>query len=323
MCVVEEERQTTKTKFGGKKWLLAGIVAVAALGAAAYFSVARPNGSVPGGKTTLDIYYVPGSHNPSQSLDLTIPATALKPAPLIVFIHGGGWLKGTKRPGVAPLVVPHGYACASINYRLTDEAIFPAQIYDCKAAIRFLRAHAGEYNIDPDHIGVWGISAGGHLAALLGTTNGDKALEGDEGNLATSSDVQAVADWCGPTDLVSAVKQAKPDNLAKLSSPDGVLARLLGGLPDQHPDLAKQASPVDHVSKKMAGGPPFFILHGDADNVVPFEQSEELYEKLRGVGAPVEMQAVNDAGHDLSSKEGFELTRTFFDQHLKASAGSS
>lgn len=254
-----------KNKFS-KKWPLLGLaLGAAGIGAAWIFSAASNPPEPTVGKVTRDIFYVPGSKNPSQSLDLCIPENALSPTPLIVYIHGGGWLNGDKRPSIAPLVVPQGYACASLNYRLTSEAIFPAQIHDCKAAIRWLRAYAGENNIDPNRIGVWGVSAGAHLASLLGTSGDVKELEGTEGNLETKSNVQAVVDWCGPSDLISVLSQAKPDNEAKLSSPDGVLARLLGGLPTAKPEIAAQASPTTYISKEDA---PFFIMHGDVDKLV-------------------------------------------------------
>jgi len=150
-----------------------------------------------------DIVY--GSEDPgSQSLDLYVPKNADKPLPLVVWIHGGGFVGGNKRPTPAVRLLEEGFAVASIEYRFLNTAPFPAQVHDCKAAIRWLRAHAKEYNLDPDRIGVWGGSAGARLAALLGTTNGNKELEGTVGDYeGVSSDVQAVCDWSGSSDMLS------------------------------------------------------------------------------------------------------------------------
>ena len=148
-------------------------------------------------------------------LDLFIPEKAEGPMPLVVWIHGGGWRSGSKENCRALGLTEYGFAVASINYRLTDVAMFPAQIHDCKAAIRFLRANAKQHRIDPNRIGVWGSSAGAHLAALMGVTNGNKEVEGNIGKYTqTSSDVQAVCDWCGPTDFMT-----MPVNRQKLYAP--------------------------------------------------------------------------------------------------------
>jgi len=138
---------------------------------------------------------------------------------------------------------------ASINYRLTKEAIFPSQIEDCKAAIRYLRAHAAEYNIDPNHVGVWGVSAGGHLAALLGTSCGAKQLEGNLGSADMSSCVQAVCDWCGPSDFVTVASQAGSRTKIDYDDAAGPVAKLLGGLQTEKHDLAVAASPVTYIDK--------------------------------------------------------------------------
>jgi len=136
-----------------------------------------------------NLEYVPGGHERNK-LDLYLPAMAEKPLPVVVWIHGGAWRAGSKEGCPAVGLVSRGYAVASINYRLSQHAVFPAQIEDCKAAIRFLRAAAKQYKLDPDHVGVWGASAGGHLVALLGTSGGVKDLEGRRGSLGQSSRVQ-------------------------------------------------------------------------------------------------------------------------------------
>ncbi len=153
-----------------------------------------------GVKAMRNLEYVPGGHE-RQKLDLYLPEKADGPLPVIVWVHGGGWQKGSKDNSPGIFLAAKGFAVASVGYRLSQHALFPAQIEDCKAAIRWLRANAKKYNFDPDHVGAWGGSAGGHLVALLGTTGGMKELEGKDGNLDQSSKVQCVLDWYGPTDF--------------------------------------------------------------------------------------------------------------------------
>ena len=163
-----------------------------------------PPPKLPAGvKALRDIPYVESGHARNR-LDLYLPEKVDHPLPIVVWIHGGGWQAGNKgqRCPAIPLAAA-GYAVASINYRLSQHALFPAQLEDCKAAIRWLRANAAQYHFDPKHVGVWGLSAGGHLAGLLGTTGGMKEFEGKGGNLDQSSRVQAVADWCGPMDFTA------------------------------------------------------------------------------------------------------------------------
>ena len=174
---------------------------------------------------------------------------------------------------------------ASINYRFSQHALFPAQIEDCKAAIRWLRANAKKYNLDAGHIGVWGASAGGHLVALLGTTGGVKELEGKGGNLDQSSRVQCVVDWFGPTDFTKMGGwQDKPD------SP---MARLVGGPVKDKPELAVKANPITYVGKDSA---PFLIMHGEEDKLVPMNQSELMDEALRKAGVESTLVRIPKAG---------------------------
>ncbi len=250
--------------------------------------------------------------NQSQMLDLYIPT---KPAagsqPLIVFIHGGAWLQGDKSEAkdLAMLLAHAGFATASINYRLSQEAAYPAQIVDCKNAIRYLRAHAAEYGLDPNKIGVWGVSAGGHLAALLGTMSSSDTPS----FVPDSSAVQAVCDWCGPTDLVSVARQAGSRTKIDYETPSGPVAKLLGGLASDKKDLAVQASPITYVSK---GDPPIMIVHGDIDDLVPFSQSEEFIEKLKAAGVPAKLITVKGAGHNLDSEQEIKRLTDFFRQIL-------
>ena len=198
---------------------------------------------------------------------------------------------------------------ASINYRLSQHAVFPAQIEDCKAAIRWLRANAAKYHLDPDHIGVWGASAGGHLVALLGTTGGVKELEGTGGNLDQSSRVQCVVDWFGPTDMATMGRQA--------DKPGTPVAQLIGGPVQENQEKARKASPLTYVSKDSA---PFLIMHGDKDNMVPLQQSEVLAEALKKAGVEVKLQVVKGNGHGgpgFNSPENRKLIEDFFAKHLK------
>ncbi len=261
-----------------------------------------------------DLQYVPSGG--SQVLDLYLPAkeSSARPPALIVYIHGGGWAGGDKGDLTKDMTEHPGFAFASINYRLSREAIFPAQLYDCKAAIRWLRAHAKKYHYDPDRIGVWGVSAGGALVSLLGTTGGDTQLEGNEGDTAISSKVQAVCDWNGPTDLVALDKEAGPENLLKVHDKDGVVAKYLGGLPAERRALADMANPCLHAK---AGDPPFLIMHGDADPVVPIQQSYDLYKALQAAHVQSQLITIPGANHNIYSPETLARVQEFFDQVLQ------
>ena len=230
-----------------------------------------------GGKPlTLDLYLPPG------------PA----PRPLVVWVHGGAWYEGSKEHCLAAPLADQGYAVASINYRLSQEAIFPAQIHDCKGAVRWLRAHAGEYGLDAGRVGAWGDSAGGHLVALLGTSGDSAELEGSVGgHLDQSSRVQAVCDWFGPTDMLQ--MSGRPSEIDH-DAPDSAEARLFGGPLHENPELVRLANPITYVT---ADTPPFLIVHGDRDPIVPLHQSELLAEALRAAGAPVTFLTVAGAGH--------------------------
>jgi len=263
-----------------------------------------------GVKSFRDIEYASPDGKPVK-LDLYVPEHADKPMPLVIWIHGGGWRAGTKDQCPALALTRDGFAVASVEYRLTDRACFPAQIHDCKAAVRYLRAHAKEHNIDADRIGCWGASAGGHLVALLGTSAGDKACEGAElGNADQSSEVQCVCDWFGPTDFVG--YKAESADVAPM------LVGLFGGKMSEKPDLVKLASPALHVKKDGAKYPPFLIVQGDKDPLVPWQQSQELADKLKEAGAAAELVIVKDAGHGFGEKNGEELQRVkgFFEKQL-------
>lgn len=257
-------------------------------------------------KLEADLFYVPESKLTSQSMDLFLPGTHEK-APVVVWIHGGAWQGGDKRPAPTADLIKKGIAVAAINYRLSQEAVYPAQIHDCKAAVRFLRANAAKYNLDASKIGVWGMSSGGHLAALMGTTNGLKDFEGEEGNLDQSSDVQAVCDWCGITDMM----QVSPSTW---QAKDSVYQRLFGGTLEKKKDEARQASPVVHVSEKT---PPFLIMHGDKDKTVPLEQSTKFLDVLKTNQVPAQFILVEGKDHFFFEPKELAEVAEFFSAQFK------
>jgi len=249
-------------------------------------------------------------------LDIYLPEKLDKPVPVVVWVHGGGWQKGDKSPSPQFLqLLPRGFAVVSINYRLSGQAPFPAQIYDCKAAIRWVRANAKEYHLDPDRIGVWGVSAGGHLVALLGTSGDVKELEGTVGDhLNVSSRVQAVSDYCGPTDLAVIYDQAGDDNVFK-GKGNTYFENLFGGGPlTKHTELIRQANPITYIS---ADDPPFQIIHGDKDTLVPFGQSQILADALKAKGVPCDFTLIPDCGHGFGQAQ-YLSSFAFFEKHLKA-----
>ena len=185
----------------------------------------------------------------SLKLDIYLEdSSETKKLPLIVWIHGGAWRAGSKNFTPAIPMAKQGYVVASIQYRLSQEAIFPAQIEDCKAAIRWLRAHADEYRIDPERIGVWGSSAGGHLVALLGTSGDVKELEGKHGNLDQSSRVQAVCDFFGPTNFLKMDEDAIPGGPIVHDAPNSPESQLVGGPIRENKDAVARANPITWVS---------------------------------------------------------------------------
>jgi acetyl esterase/lipase len=260
------------------------------------------------------IYASPG--NVPQRLDLYLPAGLPSPPPLVIYIHGGGWEAGSKsNPMMLPLT-RLGFALASIDYRLSQVAIWPAQVTDCKAAVRWLRAHASAYGYDGSRIGVVGASAGGHLAALLGTTANNPKLEGDEGNPGVSSAVQAVVDYFGPADFTSLFKQVTPAQRANLDNP---VTHLFGTpLWDDGPvsnelAAAREASPVTYVS---ASSCPFFIVHGDRDPVVPLAQSIELNDALKKAGVDSTLVIVRGGGHGFNDPASALAAAAFLKKQL-------
>jgi acetyl esterase/lipase len=302
----------SKTKLGGIVVAVCVLVSATITRASTPIPSTRPTGVVvrpwiPNGfHPVRDVPYVLHGRR-SQLLDVYVPDVPTLPRPAMVWIHGGGWYSGDKSapPGLGML--PRGYVVASINYRLSSEALFPAQIFDCKAAIRFLRAHAKEFDIDPARIGVWGDSAGGQLAALLGTTNGRPEYEGTEGNASVSSNVQAVCDWFGPSDFLQT---------ADVRAVSARAARLLfGGQVSAHTAAAIFASPAEQVGH--APLVPFLIMHGEVDPLVPVHQSQLLFQNLKQAGASVRFVIVPKGGHGngwFRNRDDLFMVYDFFDR---------
>jgi acetyl esterase/lipase len=264
----------------------------------------------------LDLPYA-GTDHARQRLDLYLPKERKtdKPLPLIAYIHGGAWLGGDKRGAggqVVRFAASGEYVAASIGYRLSGDAVWPAQIHDCKAAIRWLRANASEYGIDPERIGVMGSSAGGHLVAMLGTSGGVTELEGDLGDADDqSSRVTCVVDEYGPADMLTIGDFPSQLDHKSANSPE---SRLIGGAILENREAARSASPVAYISKD---DPPFLIIHGSNDQVVPYHQSVELDEQLTTAGVPTLFITVDGGGHGgFRSDELSQRVKAFFDLHL-------
>jgi acetyl esterase/lipase len=226
-------------------------------------------------KLLLDLYMPPGKKDPY----------------LVVWVHGGAWRQGSKENPPMGLLSA-GYALASVDYRLSTEAPFPALIHDIKASIRYLRGNAKKYGYRTDKIIIWGSSAGGHLAALVGTTNNDPELEGNLGAYTKeSSSVQVILDFYGPTNFLTILNQSTPHGI-DVRVP--ALTLLLGKPLEQVNELAKKASPVYQVDPK---DPPLLLVHGDQDNQVPVNQSLELMAAYKKNNLPVQIEFVSGAGH--------------------------
>lgn len=245
-----------------------------------------------------------------------------EPMPAVLLIHGGGWAGGSHLGYYAPWLVEKGYFTAAIEYRLSGEAKWPAQIEDCKLAVRWLRANAAKFHVNPDRIGVMGHSAGGHLVACLGTMGGVKELEGQGGCAGVSSRVQAVVDQCGPAEFTPEALPAVGTN--RTDHPG--LIKLFGGTYAEKTDAWRQASPALHAG---ADAPPFLIIHGENDRLVPIAQSERFVAALKKNGTPVELLRVKNAGHGLRAEKPGDPPAdpdpkaqqaaivAFFDKHLK------
>lgn len=262
---------------------------------------AKSGNTLPVEKQYLDIAYASGSS--AQKLDIFLPDTMKTQNPVVVWVHGGGWKSGDKtefrNTNRLKELRKRGYVVVVINYRLSGEAKFPVQIYDVKAAIRWIRANAYMYKFNPDKIAVWGSSAGGHLSALTGTSGGVTELEDlSMGNESYSSKVQAVVDWYGPTDLIKMDSMALAQGCSSsthsaVNSPE---SELIGFQITARPDLVAKANPITYIS---ADDPPFFIEHGLLDCTVAYGQSQLLHDKMIPVlgTQKVKIKFLANSGH--------------------------
>ncbi|MEP6601687.1 MAG: alpha/beta hydrolase [Nitrospirota bacterium] len=264
----------------------------------------------PGSKTIPNLVYK-NTNGRQLLLDLYLPAEASGAVPVIIYLHGGGWEQGSRHQCPAFGLIPEGFAVASIDYRLSREAPFPAQIEDCKAAVRWLRANASKYNLDPDRFGVWGTSAGGHLAALLGTSGGAQELEGGGDNLQYSSRVQAACAVSAPTDLRKFGTNPAGAQIGPRAQQ--VLTNLFGGAENKGA-LAAMASPIKYVSKD---DPPFLVVHGEYDRVVPVEQAHQFYEALQKAGVKATLKILPNQGHRAGLMGAVKDAEAFFGTTLK------
>lgn len=274
----------------------------------------------PGVRMERDLSYIEHGDE-AQKLDLYLPKDApAKPLPLIVHIHGGGWMGGSKYPCAFANMVLKGYVVASVEYRFSQKAKFPAQIQDCQAAIRWLRLKSKDYHIDPEKVGVIGGSAGGHLSALVGTAGGKKAFPAIGGHEDQSDRVQCVCDIFGPANFATVMQQAEDDknvrNIFKFNTPSDPYSQLIGVDLNSDQDKTKAVSPIHYVSEDS---PPTLILHGTHDALVPYAQSVEFAAALKTKGVPVWLQTLPGAGHGgpgFAKPEVALLIHDFFDKHL-------
>jgi acetyl esterase/lipase len=258
-----------------------------------------------------DLPYVTNGHR-RQKLDLYLPGTGQN-WPVIVWVHGGAFRIGSKEDKVPLPYLAEGYAVASINYRLSQHAVFPAQIQDCKAAVRWLRTKAGQFSFDPNRIGAWGESAGGHLVAMLGTTCDTNEFDVGE-NLHESSRIDAVVDYFGPTDFLQMDDHRLPDGQIHNTS-DSPESELVGGPIQENKERVERANPITYVTPNAA---PFLIVHGEADPLVPYHQSQLLETALKQAGVPVLFYTVKGGGHGGFADPGVaELTKAFLSSHLR------
>jgi len=256
-----------------------------------------------------DVVYGKGGGE-DLKLNLSRPKQAEGRLPCVVVIHGGGWAAGRKEghDNLTWELAKRGYVSATVGYRLVPKALFPAQIEDVKCAVRFLRANAEKYGVDPERIGATGFSAGGHLSQMLGVMGKEDGLEGEGGWAEQSSHVQAVVNFFGPTDFVSVEfpEQSR-----------GIVARWIGGTRQEKPEEYKKASPITYVTK---GDAPILHIQGTKDNLVPHTQIYLMIDAMTAAGVPGRADLIAGAGHGWGNPEltrTLEATYAFFDLHLK------
>jgi acetyl esterase/lipase len=261
-----------------------------------------------------DIEYAAGANGPLK-LDLYKPATGAN-APLLVWVHGGAWENGNKDAMPLGALVERGFAIASVDFSPASKAPFPAQIHEIKAAIRYLRSQAQRNGYDARRIGILGASSGGHLAAVVGTSNGNQELEGALGEHdAESSAVQAIVSYFGAANLTTILKQSTPFGL---NVREPALKRLLGAAPSENEAIAKLASPVFQLD---SADPPLFLLHGDQDPQMPINQSHELEGAYEKHGLTAELIVVHGAAHGgdaFFAPDNIDRVADFLTAHLVA-----
>jgi acetyl esterase/lipase len=294
------------------------------------FSAAEAEAPVPPGvRHCPDLIYGKVGEQELQ-LDLACPANGAGPFPAVVILHGGGWVTGSRK-----LMLPvtfdfaaHGYVAVAVSYRFAPEAPYPAQLQDARCAVRWLRANAARYRIDPDRIGAFGYSSGGHLALLLGTTCDDRPPKETGGHAGQSSQDGVVVACYPPTDLAAWDQYARNGKHSRIERECALVAvtALLGGPPARQAERATAASPITHL---RAGAPPTLLIHGLADTMVPLDQSLRYALKGQEVGAPIRLLCLEGAEHSFGTgiggvhgRRGDDAAIAFFDEHLKASAGT-
>lgn len=298
--------------------LLVSILSGAAVAGDEAPPAAKSSNLPPGVKVIRDVQYAK-INDIVLKMDIYLPEDAKAAMPAVVYFHGGGWRRGSKSGCSAAIpLAAKGYIVASVDYRLSQQAIFPAAIEDCKGAVRFLRANAAKYFIDPKSIITMGDSAGGHLASLMGTSAGAKDLEGTTGgNLDQSSTVQAVIDYYGPIDFIAIIDQKSDVKRGEIGAPE---VQLLGGRTLEHKDLAIKASPLTYVTKDV---PPFLIVHGEKDPRVPMEQPKAMLEAVKNIGGEATLHIVKNGSHGFTAAQNAELIPVlteFLDKHFKTPA---
>jgi acetyl esterase/lipase len=266
--------------------------------------------------------------SPAHRLDIYLPDEADGPFPVILSIHGGAFMECDKADGqVMPMLegLKRGYAVVAVNYRLSGEAKFPAQIHDVKAAVRWIRAEAARYGFDPSRIAAWGGSAGGYLATMLGVTSGVKELEDlSLGNAEQSSDVQCVVDWYGPTDFLKLDDWLNASGLTprpgmEHNAPHSPESLLLGEQITKVPDLVKAANPETYITPAT---PPFFVQQGTTDTVIPVQCSINLAARLAQVAGSdtVQLELLEGADHAdprFEAADNVQKVLDFLDKHLR------
>ncbi|MFA5315562.1 MAG: alpha/beta hydrolase [Candidatus Omnitrophota bacterium] len=262
----------------------------------------------------LDIPYA-DTGNPRHRLDLYLPENPKSDKlPVIVFFHGGGWFEGDKSDGAGrlmPFLRTGQYAGISVSYRLSGEVQWPEQLYDCKAAIRWVGANAAKYGLDADRIGVWGVSAGGHLVLMLGVSGDAPELEGDIGpHQDVSSKVAAVVNFFGVSELLAIIDEPSEIDRTRSDAPE---AMLIGGCLEDNPEKAKAASPITYVT---SSDPPVLTVHGTQDPIVPYDQAVRLDAALRKAGVPDYFVTIRGGGHGDFGTAADDRVKAFFDKYL-------